>query len=402
MHNSHVFKHEQIKKSRKETYQKNRFGIVFNRWSDQHEVHLVFPDGLTKLTIKKLVNTILPWCYTRFICNAGISQVLEISNTELEQIFGDSQLGEKLAKILLFVEDTTWSYGEVPKCKFYMLNKRNFKTMMDITGIREEMLIFNEAEKLKLNFIDELKSGKLNYKKKAYRRYHDLINARSRIRDYIVSSEGYKYECDVSSCAPVVIVGLAKKCGIKWDYRFLNHYLKNPKIVRQKIAEKCGAGIDAKLVKGVINAAIHGAEFNRHGRIFELCAGSGIKLWMLHRNKKLMKLIGELRHLIEKLDELGQVVVPSDFDKELTDGRKVFLLYSGQEEQLQLAWEKFINEIGGRVIHVHDGFYTDVEFDVNELEDYLQQVVGIEVKIDVEEISVEPRLVLHLTSIDEI
>lgn len=115
-----------------------------------------------------------------------------------------------------------------------------------------------------------------------------------------------------------------------------------------------------------------------------------------------MKLIGELRHLIEKLDELGQVVVPSDFDKELTDGRKVFLLYSGQEEQLQLAWEKFINEIGGRVIHVHDGFYTDVEFDVNELEDYLQQVVGIEVKIDVEEISVEPRLVLHLTSIDEI
>ena len=402
MNNSPVFKHDEIRKSRKETYQPNRFGIVFHKWDDQFEILELFPTGLKKPAIKRLSEVILPWCYKTFITNSGISEVRQVSSHKLEEIFGQKEMGEKLAKLLLYVEDQTWSFEEGSShCKKYMLNKRVFKLLMDLSGLTEEFLIHQEANELKLEFNDEIQTGKLNYTKKSFRRYHAIVDCRSRTRDYIVANAGYNFECDVSSCAPVVIVGLAKKLGIEWDYRFLDHYLKNPNKVREQIAKKCGGGIDAKLIKKVINASIHGAEINKHGKIFEYCAGNMSKIFRLLTNKKLKKLIGELKFLIGKLDQLDQVVVPDDFEKELTTGRSVFLLYTRVEEQLQFVWEEFIHGLNGRVIHVHDGFYTDVKFNVEELESQISSQVGIDVKIEVEELSKKARSVLDQYTITD-
>lgn len=337
-----------------------------------------FKDGFKKPALKRL-RMIIPYLYL----NVGF-EPKQIHSRTLSSIFGKKEMGLNLAKCLLWVENNTWSYGEGQAyCKSYSTNKRNFTKVLEMMGASVEHIESAVIKFLFNKYKDEFESGQFDMRKIGFREYHDVTCLTSELRDRLFAYAGYDYEYDISACAPSIIVGLAKKNGIKTRYNTLESFAANPKKWRNELAESLST--TNVFVKKFVNAVIHGARLNRRsGVIKELCDSFNVDIVKLAILT--MKFRQEFSRVINALIKIGELVRPNDVDKDikLNRGQKVHYMFTRYEEKIRTIWTDFFNERGFKIHNVHDGFYLtgDGTKLMNELSSVITNEIGFNVKID--------------------
>lgn len=337
-----------------------------------------FSEGFKKPALKRL-RMVIPYLYL----NVGF-EPKQIHSRTLRSIFGKEAVGTSLAKSLLLVENNTWSYGDGQAyCKSYSTNKRNFNKVLDMMGASVDHIESAVVKFLYNQYKDEFDSGQFDMRKIGFREYHDITCLTSELRDRLFAYAGYDYEYDISACAPSIIVGLAKKNGIKTRYNTLESFAANPKKWRNELAESLST--TNLFVKKFVNAVIHGARLNRRsGVIKELCDSFNVDIVKLAI--RTLKFRQEFSRVINSLIKIGELVRPNDIDKDikLNRGQKVHYMFTRYEEKIRTIWTEFFNVRGFKIHNVHDGFYLtgDGTKLMNELSSVISTTIGFSVKIE--------------------
>lgn len=340
--------------------------------------------GLKKPLLKRM-KLALPYLYL-----IQRDHPIQIHSRVLRAVFGKTDVGTRLAKCLLWVEDNSWRYDESSYtrtdevfCKRYSVNRRNFKTIADEAGISKDDLEFAVIQDFIIRYKDQLYSGDFDFRNKGYRIYHELTTVQTDIRDQVFAHCGYTYEYDISACAPSIIIGLAKKNKIRTRRNELEQFAKNPKQWRKDLADKLNAPMT--FVKRFVNAVIHGARLHpNEGTIHELCVEYDVNITTLAVATQNFR--REFSAVLERLIKIGELVLPDDFDEsiKLNKGQRVHYLFTRYEAMIRDVWTKFFKEHGFRVHSVHDGFYLsgDASALMNELSNLISEQIGFNVKIE--------------------
>ena len=236
---------------------------------------------------------------------------------------------------------------------------------------------------------EELNNGKFSYMEKASRNFHPLQNMKTKWRKLFFAGFGYKFNYDGECMAPTLLLQNAIKNGLDvyLPYEMPAYYalVTNRNEFRAKVAEE--ASIDVRLAKVIINALIAGAV---------LAAGTQRALWNLigedysvMRRLQLSPSLTQLRKDISLMWKFNECEMTRKV-KHMADGKTRKLPYSSRQKWnlyfklestvMHHAYQFIEEKTGCRVFNEHDGFRTDVEIEVNELQMYVMEKTGFNVK----------------------
>ena len=377
MNNPHLFtdytlnSRENQPKSRK-NFQSCRFALTTD---EILTTDIQVPDQFTKTQVKRL-KIILPYLLKKF--GTELKKEVELYSVELKEIFGQKSMGEHLGKLLLIVIDNTWDFKTEgnTKCKRYKLNVVNYKKISTMVFGSEEKVEEQLVEDIKISLEEELRTGNFQYTTVDFRQYHPLISMPKKIRNKILHDAGYIYEYDIASCAPTIIIERARKSGVKIPFnKEVDRFFKNPKRYREYIARR--ANVSSKEVKQTINALLHGSRMSTKSEIFtEVLDGSIEKFTRLTANPRFIKFRKSMARILRGL--AGEVEEGDD----MSFGKRTFMLYTEIEQKIRNVWIDVANEIGAKILLIHDGFNSDVKMDETELMTKIKSEIGFDVKIE--------------------
>lgn len=182
--------------------------------------------------------------------------------------------------------------------------------------------------------------------------YHPIQNEKKSLRNAVVKHFGFTKDVDVKSCMPSIM--LQHVLDEVYDYNTIDDIAKE-------------TGIERHIVKKWINSRFYkGRPESIKSEVFKDFQHD----WKILTNLKL-KTCKKYRDLVKKINKVNRIV-------------KEEYCYFKLERLVTNCFYDFINARGGRTILIHDGFYTDIDFSLKELEYYIQEKTGFQLKLDQE------------------
>lgn len=360
----------------------------------------------------------------------SINKAVEISQTAIDNHYGHSghDLGKWLRDTLLICVDEFYLNGQYgSQCKKYMRNEegrlfikkiliqhgyfkgkkwdkkseeQKLEQIITTSVVPEHILAQLDDDEERFDFIqvytafvdeyeEELKNGKFTYMEKTSRNFHPLQNMKTKWRKLFFGAFGMKFNYDGECMAPTLLLQNAVKNGLDVyiPYEMPAYYamVTNRNEFRAKVAEE--AQIDVRLAKVIITSLVAGAI---------LAAGPKRALWKLiggnysvMRRLQLSPSLTQLRKDIALMWKFNECEMTRR-SKQGPGGKLRKLPYSSRQKwNLYFKLEnivmhhayKFIEQkYGCRVFNEHDGFRTDVEIEVAELQMYIMEKTGFNVK----------------------
>jgi hypothetical protein len=235
------------------------------------------------------------------------------------------------------------------------------------------------------NHKQELDSGNFTYKDQSNRLWHPLQRYRKQYRTQILADAGYEYDYDIECCAPTLIHQYAQKCGMD-EYLFaLHRYLNDRTSIRNELANELDLDPDA--IKEIINALFAGAVIskNTESDIYHILNGDIARIEYLKQNDFLKELVSNIKTCWTYIRPYMQKRTRLVNDKERLlplNARQKWNVYFELERIILNSVRTYLDLKSIRYFLMHDGWTCNREIDREELENYVRDSTGYEIKFD--------------------
>lgn len=260
------------------------------------------------------------------------------------------------------------------KCKTYRMNAdgvTNLKADIDCHESEYELVLAYVADA----YGDQLRKKSFDYKDKSYRRWNGIQNIRNVFRKDILKHYGFKCDYDISTAAQTILYQHSVMLGNVQPMPAIENYLKNKSNIRQKLATV--AGVEETVIKRAITAITAGAPIREDDKsalfkIFNLDADA----FNAFKNDIFTKLY------IQDLAVIWKHIRPTI----TTDGRlkakDKWLIYFREERKIMDVVTAYLEDNGIFYFLEHDGFVTDREVNMQELQADIKKKTRYRISFD--------------------
>jgi len=311
------------------------------------------------------------------------------STRYIDKFFGKSNnpLSQYLRKTLLICTDEYYRFNsdDKNKCKEYRLNKEGVRSLRENLKIDNIQLYPSVAEVAKTDHLEELITGNFTYNDKSNRLWHPLQRYRKEYRTQILGNAGYLYDYDIECCAPSLIHQYAQHLGMD-EYLFaLRRYLNDRTQVREEISKEIELPIQA--IKEIINALFAGAVIskNTESDIYHILNGDIARIEYLKQNEFLKELVSNIKicwsYIRPQMQKRTRLINGKERLLPL-NARQKWNVYFELERLVLNSVRTYLDNNSYRYFLMHDGWSCNREIDRDELENYVRDNTGYEIKFD--------------------
>jgi hypothetical protein len=308
------------------------------------------------------------------------------STRYIDEYFGSQRndLSKYLRKTLLIVTDEFYRYNsENNKCKEYRLNVEGVRSLRENLKLNNIQLYPSVVKVAQDDHLEELITGNFTYKDKSSRLWHPLQRYRRQYRTQVLSDSGYTHDYDIECCAPTLIHQYAQRLGMD-EYLFaLRRYLADRTSIREELA--LGLELEPAAVKEIINALFAGARIANHkdSDIYTILNGDLARIEYLRQHEFLTELRRDIKtcwatislHMSRRRNTSTNRLIP------ITSKQK-WNVYFELERIIINSVRTYLDLKSIRYFLIHDGWTCDKEIDQNELENYVRDQTGYEIKFE--------------------
>lgn len=347
--------------------------------------------------IREKIKLACGWAYATFynretVCSRNtISKRLGRSN---------DALGNYLRTKLLICVNSHIKFGvagETGIAKTYTLNMRGYQELLAILDGKEaEPIEFTPGEmkgrtkecveafleRESLTHTEEIQTGQFKLEDKNKRLFHSLQHLPKELKAIFWKGK-LDFNYDIECCAPTLIYQQAKAFGLTGDFEVMELMLSDVKAFRQSLADR--TGITYQQAKVLINALFCGATLGRGNRfeLFRLIGSSFPKMEALRDDAYLAGLRQEIKDMwkciaahypfVRRRDKAGRMMPLSCKQK--------WSFYFEYERLVLDEVREYLSGKGIKCFPEHDGWRTNEEVDVQDLQSYLSGNLGFSLKI---------------------
>lgn len=238
----------------------------------------------------------------------------------------------------------------------------------------------------------DLDSKAFQYQDKNSRLWHPLQNVRREARTRAFAEHNLCYQYDISTAAPTLIHQHSQQQQDPMDlYLFaLRRYLKDKTQVREELA--AALEVDIKTAKTVINALFCGAKIG-YGPEFALSQ------LLEHDKAKILYLKNDayIQQLRNDIKICWQYITPSMARRSKRDkngcdrmlpisSKEKWMRYFDLERRCLDQVIKYLASTNNKCFLEHDGWTCEKPVNLSDLQDYVYQMTGLDVKFEVKRV----------------
>lgn len=335
----------------------------------------------------------------------------EWSQSALDKNLGrtNTELGAWTRMQLLVCTDNWYSMDQ-GKAKEYVLNQQgadfiksvllgevkeenayspanSYLSMQQVSG-QVDLFDYNVVKNwVEREHIDELRTGEFTYQDKADRLWHPLQNVRSVFRAPVFSAHGFSHDYDMVAAAPTLILQHSQHLGNDLWLAALHEYMTNRTACRERVAS--AANITVKEAKVLINALFCGAKLgaNRDFALFHLLGMDATKVKALQADEFITQLRADIKTCWEYIEPtMTKVEVTSPKTgktrKLPLNSKRKWARYFQLERQVMDSVRVYLNSTSNVSFCEHDGFRTKKEVNLVELQEFVLEKTGFNVKFE--------------------
>jgi hypothetical protein len=326
----------------------------------------------------------------------------------LEEIFGPkgNATGDYLRDLLLHPVSKSYIPGE--KARTYSIKSDGYSQLEALVRPESALVLpytvssaESAVERLIRRHASELSSLTFSYKDSSDRLWHPLQNIRNRrtetytgpIKREFWQKFGLPHDYDLVACAPTILFQLATRAGAPAILlEGLKAYLDDRTAFRSHVAAL--TGLDHDDAKRLINSLFNGAKLgcNQRWSTYQLLdcdlflmtrLMNDPQVRRLHRSiKSVWALIQSSRAITMRPGLLARLSGDISEPWKLKTSRAKWSLYFQYERAVLDVIRAHVVDRGIRFFTEHDGFRTDREIEITELEAEILLVTGLEMSIE--------------------
>ena len=236
------------------------------------------------------------------------------------------------------------------------------------------------------DFATEMTSGEFRYLDKKDRLFHPIQNVRSEYKQPILARYGYRYQYDIRSCAPSLILQHARHLGLIQPTATLDLYLAQRQLYRQVLAETLA--IPEKSAKMIITALFCGARIGPETSIARELGNDLAKLYRLRD----MTWIQQLRQDIRLCWNQIRTQMPTRYittqrgqqRRQPLLPRHKWAVYFALERSILNQVRSYLKQTHNRHFLEHDGWSCESLIFESELRDHIRIKTGFVIELDLE------------------
>ena len=235
----------------------------------------------------------------------------------------------------------------------------------------------NNFEILYQKYASSIATGNFEYIEKEDRLYHELQNLpRKQKEEFWKGYLGYDYDIDAS--APTLLAQYAEKCGLSPLLNdTLREYLADKTKLRAYLSKLLD--IDMDISKKIINALFNGAKLSTNTQypcsIFKLLEYEITKMELLRKDKEIAHLRRNIKYIWNKIKivELGR-------NKHWNKSQKWNIYFKLERSVMDIIYS-YLQKKGIIYFKEHDGYRTNKEINLSEIENEVFIKSGYKIKI---------------------
>jgi hypothetical protein len=313
------------------------------------------------------------------------------STRYIDEHFGQSttDISKWLRKTLLICTDEFCRFnipGKQGICKKYVLNKSGasyLREALKIDNIQLYPIVYDLAH---AQHAEELSTGNFTYNDKSNRLWHPLQRYRRQYRTQILADAGYAHDYDIECCAPTLIHQYAQQCGMDLYLFALCRYLADRTAIRDELA--LALELEPAAVKEIINALFAGAVISKNSNtdIYDILNGDLARIEYLKQDPFITELVSDIRTCWDYIKPYM-----SRRTKTQSNGKQRLIpltcknkwhVYFELERVVINSVRTYLDMKSIRYFLIHDGWTCDREIDRKELENYVRDQTGYEIKFE--------------------
>lgn len=355
---------------------------------------------------------------------------------------GQSQdpLGQYLRRHLLICTNHHWRFGVVdPQCKMYRINPEGLARLQQHlepkpqsmpnsymqTAATDDTRIPAEPDQavdwVRTQYRTEFDQQRFHYNEKSMRYWHPLQNMRREIKQQALALEGYKYQYDIETCAPSLLLQYSQQIS-PWAFQpitlipgrqakkigpmdlYLQHlqgFIDNKHGLRQYISTNLE--ILESEAKTLINAMIAGASVskNKKAQIFRLLGSDEAKIVFLQQDPAILAFRRDIKTMWDYITPTIPRRTSATTGKlcRITSGDK-WHLYFQLEHHVISCIRNYLRLTDNPCFTEHDGWSCVKPVDLDLLRVHVRDNTGFDLKFSFEEIdSISQRCENHADNI---
>lgn len=299
------------------------------------------------------------------------TQARWLSSREIQRHLGSlaRPLGKYLKEQLLICEDPYYNMN-TGRCKSYRLNDQGFRYLCDQIAHKPKFQITTEN-------LTELQTGEFAYDEKGHREYHPLQNLPKRIKQPLLSYNGYRYEYDIQCCAQTLILQQARQQGYDKPTPCLDQYISDRSSVRQNLSKRLN--LDEVTVKKILTAILNGGSISvwHTNMIFSYVNYNRIMIDHLRGDSFIQGYQKEVRDL------WGQIRKSKSLRKgERFNAKMKSEVYRELEESVRVVIKRHLKKNKIKAFIEHDGWSSNKPVDIERLCWEVKQQTGFVIALD--------------------
>jgi hypothetical protein len=338
--------------------------------------------------VQKRVNRAVTWA-DRFL---SPKRGVEISAEVLNGVFGSQNhpLSGYLRGKLLVEADSSYKVGQWSKK--WMLNKVGREALLSQCEPAREAL-FSTSDFVVQEHGDELAALTFQYEDKAARLWHPLQNIRREQKQEFWQHFGLPHDYDIVACAPNILFQLAERQGLKRQHMTeLSNYLADRSAFRQHVMDL--TGLEASDAKRLVNSLFNGARLakNRYCAAYKTLGFDPDLMDKLQNDGKVEVLRSNIARMWRWIEmgrrvdgQLGLEQVLAGEQQaawKLGDSKSKWAVYFKHERKVLDSITSYLADKKTRMFTEHDGFRTEFEIDLGELQTHIREQTGFDLKIE--------------------
>jgi hypothetical protein len=297
-------------------------------------------------------------------------------------------------KLLICVND--YYNKDAGITKRYRLNSSGLVEMKQI--IKDHVFVKTVSTQIQYSVTDltlelqqQLKTKDFQFNDTSSRLYNPLQNLSREQKRQVFGQTDFVYNYDIVCACPQLFLQQSQKRGMDLYLFAVNDYIKNKRVIRERIARECD--LDIQAVKVLINALFQGAYIThyRKSAVYQLVNGDSAKIEWLKQDQFLKDLRADIKEIWSYL----RGMCPQRYKRDrLGRNRRLPIsaitktaVYRDLERQVL---DQVIDYCRTKKIDLfpeHDGWRTNQQLDLVELTEVIRTNTGFDLDIDYELIS---------------
>ena len=234
---------------------------------------------------------------------------------------------------------------------------------------------------------DELQKLHFDYTDKSNRLWHPIQNIKKDYKKSIFATHKLNYQYDIDTCAPTLLHQYSHKLHMDIYLFALRTYLKDKQMIRTKLAKQLD--VSPKVIKIIINALFCGARIGSGDfAISKLLDNDIAKIQWLKQDPYITELRSDIKlmwsYIEPSMASATKTTKSGKQRKVALSSKKKWQLYFELERQVLNEVQNYLRLTNNRYFLEHDGWATEHQINEHELNQYIKDSLGFDVKFKME------------------